>query len=151
MSRVLDAIGWNGYSFVVIIFLAVPSHPSLDLSRFLYHRNVKSIKPFVLEVEPGEFPISRVYEYDLEFDSIPEGFDDLLAAVLDDACSQEDAVAWLSFEGCFNFGSILTPDMEGEIYGVCAHGEEAVVALSDNSPQWSKISEKMKSYRNRII
>ncbi|MFI6994067.1 hypothetical protein [Nonomuraea wenchangensis] len=38
-------------------------------------------------------------------------------------------VAWLGFEGAFNFNDLLTPDTAHLVYGVCASGSPVELAL----------------------
>ncbi|MEV5560654.1 hypothetical protein AB0L44_44065 [Nonomuraea wenchangensis] len=88
----------------------------------------RQVKVYELEDEDDRLPGRRVTEYDLIFDEVPEQLPGYLEDCLGRVC-RLGVVAWLGFEGAFNFNNLLTPDIAHLVYGVCASGSPVALAL----------------------
>jgi hypothetical protein len=142
MSGVVDALWWNGVQAVITMFVIAPSAaaPSLDVT--LDEAIPGQVSYFELEDEDGMIGDFHLYSYDILFkEYLPEDLAGYLGELLRRG-SAAGELAWLAFEGSFDFNHLLTPDIADQIYGVCRRNEEPVVTLDKGhlrSQAWAEV------------
>ncbi|MBD3147457.1 hypothetical protein [Microbispora bryophytorum] len=151
MSRILDAMYSDGITPTVELFLVSPSGVAVDFTEAWGQCAPKRTRAYRLEDDRDALtPLSLVYEYDFEFEVLPEDLEKLLEACLRRACEHPGCVAWLAFEGSFHFDHILTESVADLIYGVCATGESPLVVLDDEPAARAALRDRMRAYRRRL-
>lgn len=149
MSRVRDALHWDGTSPRVSLFLASDGDPEIDFESAWTDPPARIERyDLVNDAEPGRAKV--VYEYDFDFETLPTDLVPQLEACLRTACRTPDSVAWLAFEGSFHFDHLLTDDIFDQIYGVCAFEESPLVVVDDNAVLSALLQERMADYRERL-
>ncbi|MEU6725856.1 hypothetical protein ABZ917_19310 [Nonomuraea wenchangensis] len=144
MSDIGEALMWDGVQCMISVFVVHTDEaaPSLD---FRSGQVVpRQVKVYELEDEDDRLPGRWVTEYDLIFDEVPEQLPGYLEACLRRAC-QVGVVAWLGFEGAFNFNHLLTPDIANLVYGVCASGSPVELALESEEragERWREVLQR---------
>jgi hypothetical protein len=149
MSRVREALHWDGFNARVSLFLVTRSDTEIDFSqawedcpqRVELHRLVD-------DSDPGRIRI--VYEYDFDFDTLPVNLTPQLEACMGTACRNPGSVAWLAFEGSFHFDHLLTNDVADQVYGLCAHGDVPLVVVEDEPESKALLEERLIGYRGRL-
>lgn len=150
MSRVLDAIAWDGVTPVVSLFLITAAQDAPDLASAWENDSVKLIKNYRLEDDRNTSNLPVVLEIDFELEAIPVGIKQDLESCLQLACDAPGSVAWLAFEGSFHFDHILTDTVADQIYGICATGDSPLVVLDDGPAGQAALRERMHAYRSRL-
>jgi hypothetical protein len=98
--------------------------------------------------DPGRIRV--VYEYDFDFDTLPVKLTPQLEACMSTACRNPGSVAWLAFEGSFHFDHLLTDDVAGQVYGLCAHGDVPLVVVEDEPESKALLEERLVNHRDRL-
>lgn len=139
VSRVSDALTWSGDRPVVSLFVVVdgkdkPIPPALEST----DSTAATVRTYHLEDEQNVLIGFSMYEYDLELDEIPPDLEAFLSELLRRACDI-GRVAWVGFEGSFDFEHLLVDEVADQIFGVCVCGSEPEVALKGSvldSDEW---------------
>ncbi|MFG1895501.1 hypothetical protein ACGFIP_15925 [Micromonospora zamorensis] len=134
-----------------VVSVFVPGTPAVS-PNFVYGGTAPTeVQTYSLEQEePGSFRYACVTEFDLVFDELPADLGGYLQACLSAACSASANVVWLGFEGSFHFDDILTEAVAPQVYGVCAPGDDPVVApdlATLRTPEWRSV---VASFRSRL-
>ena len=150
MNRVIESIYWDGITPVVSLFLASCADAAPDLGGAWGVDAPQRTKVYRLEDDRETATLRVVFEYDFEFETLPVNLKQCLENCLQMACAQNDAISWLAFEGSFHFDHILEESIANQIYGVCATGDEPVVALDDDEETRIALRERLRNYRMRL-
>ncbi len=150
MTRVLDALRWDGITPVVSMFVVSPSQVTADLAGMWHVDELQSLETYRLEDDRQGTNSTPVHEYDFQLATLPADLQQRLENCLRAACEIPGSVAWLAFEGSFHFDHLLTEDVAGQIYGVCASGESPVVVLDDEPASRRVLGEQLAVYRGRL-
>jgi hypothetical protein len=150
LSRVLDAIHWDGTTPMVSLFLVTSAEEAPDLTTAWGVDAPRQARAYRLEDDRPSATLPIVHEYDFEFETLPAGLEHDLKSCLHAACQRAGSVAWLAFEGSFHFDHILTTDVADQIYGICAFGDSALVVLDDAPTGRTALKERMHTYRIRL-
>jgi hypothetical protein len=111
MSRVREALHWDGFSPRVSLFLVSRSDTEIDFSRAWEDRPRQvALYRLVDDSDPGRIRV--VYEYDFDFDTLPVNLTPQLEACMSMACQTPGSVAWLALEGSFHFDHLLADDSQ---------------------------------------
>lgn len=154
VSRVTEALGWSGSGFTISLFLVAdaPEPPSLDFGSDTTCPS--SVHVYSLDDEKCMLGRLRVYEYDLQFNTLPTNLESYLEACLRQACDGSRRIAWLAFEGSFDFDFILADQVADQIYGVCVTDDEPTIALDDGvltSLSWKTRLAQLRRTLRRFI
>jgi len=150
MSRILDALGWSGAGFTVNLFVVTSASAPLPLGFETGTVHPTSVRTYVLEDENRVLGGLQTYEYDLQFETLPPALESYLGECLRQACSGSARVAWLAFEGSFDFGYILAEPVADQIYGICVAGGAPVVVLDDSTLGSSAWKDKLSRLREAV-
>ncbi|GIJ25060.1 hypothetical protein Vqi01_02220 [Micromonospora qiuiae] len=150
VSRVLDAICWDGTAPVVSLFVIPAVQEAPDFAMAWGDDVPRRTKTYCLEDDRPEPNLPPVCEYDFEFETMPVGLQQHLESCLRMACERAGSVAWFAFEGSFHFDHILTESVADQIYGICATGDSPLVVLDDEPDARAALSERMCTYRMRL-
>jgi len=131
MSRVTDALAWRGSGFIVSLFLVSRSAEPPDLDFVTSEVSLSSVRNYELERDDRDRDDPYVYEYDLYLEELPVNLEAFLSECLRRAC-EKGLVAWLGFEGSFDFGHLLTAEVADQTYGVCVAGSLPAIAIDDD-------------------
>ncbi|WP_440104827.1 hypothetical protein [Streptosporangium sp. H16] len=149
MSTVADALTWDGVRCVISVFVVTVAKtaPRVD---FRDGEVVPSaVRTYDLTADEDYLPGRHVFEYDLIFDDVPEELARYLEVCLRRAC-EGAVVAWLGFEGSFNYDYLLVPEVADQIYGVCAPGAPAELALEDEALVGERWREALQRYARAL-
>jgi hypothetical protein len=149
MSRVREALHWDGFSPRVSLFLVSRSDTEIDFLQAWQDRPRQvELYRLVDDSDPGRIRV--VHEYDFDFDTLPVNLTSQLEACMSTACRNPGSVAWLAFEGSFNFDHLLTDDVADQVYGLCAHGDVPLVVVEDEPESKALLKERLVDYRDRL-
>lgn len=149
MSGVREALHWDGFTPRVSLFLVSRSDTEIEFSQAWTDRPQRvKLYRLVDDSDPGRIRV--VYEYDFEFDTLPVNLTSQLEACMRTACVNPGSVAWLAFEGSFHFDHLLTDDVAGQVYGLCAHGDVPLVVVEDDPESKALLMERLVDYRSRL-
>jgi hypothetical protein len=150
MGRILEAIGWTGTGYTVILFVVTssPTPLSLDFETETVHPS--SVRIYILEDENQVLGGLHTHEYDLRFEELPRELGLYLGDCLRQACTGGAGFAWLAFEGSFNFDYILNDQVADQIYGICAAGSEPIVVLDDAIQASSAWKDELSRLREAV-
>jgi len=150
MSRIVDAIHWDGTTPMVSLFVVSSAQGATDFAGVWGDQVPRRIKTYrLVDDRPGaNSPL--VYEHDFEFELLPADLKLHLESCLRVACERAGSVAWLAFEGSFHFDHLLTESVADQIYGVCASGDSPLVLLDDDPIARAAVRERMRAYRSRL-
>jgi hypothetical protein len=149
MSRVREALHWDGFNPRVSLFVVSRGEVEIDFSRSWTDRP-KRIEVYRLVDDEEPKSISVVYEYDFDFDTLPVDLAPQLESCLSVACQNPGSVAWLAFEGSFHFEHLLTDDVADQIYGLCAYGDIPLVDVEDEVESRLLLKDRLVRYRDRL-
>lgn len=148
MSKVTDALAWDGVCVAVCIY-AVYEAGSVPPEFPCFSRDgvpFKAAASFRLEDEMEVLGGRNLVCYEVKLFELPAdlgGYLDFCAAAV--FCTGASFV-WMAFEGGFDFEHLLTDDVADQIYFACAAGGSSVMALDDailQSLGWrSEIAQK---------
>ncbi|MGW0859004.1 hypothetical protein [Streptomyces sp. NPDC002690] len=133
-----EAICWSGPA-VLSIFVLDPSEKPVPKSAFeLDGHAPSSVGTYRLEVDPGDKRFPEVWEYDLTFESLPGHLAEVGEKLLCRGTQQDSVVAWLAFEGIFNFDRLFSDTLFAQIYGYYMAGQKPVVVddATIRSSEW---------------
>lgn len=149
MSRVREALHWDGFNPRVSLFLVSSSDTEIDFSP-AWEDRPRRVERYRLvdDSDPGRTRI--VYEYDFDFDTLPVNLAPQLEACMSTACRNPGSVAWLAFEGSFHFDHLLADDVADQVYGLCAHGDVPLVVVEDEPESKALLEERLVDYRDRL-
>lgn len=139
MTRISDAILWNGSGAEVLLFVVFESE-SADIEKL---EHLTQTKAFWLEDSDGILKGRAICEFLGKFESYPADFENYLAKCLRIAISQGGQFAWFQFEASFDFDSCLSSDIADQIYGF---SDSSGITLTTNddviaSAGWRKLVE----------
>jgi hypothetical protein len=86
-------------------------------------------RTYALDDEDNVLSGRSVVEYDLVYNDVPPNLEVLLRRCLHAARASGAEVAWFGFEGSFDFGFLLSPEIANQIYAVI--DSEGVALASD--------------------
>jgi hypothetical protein len=149
MSRVREALHWDGFSPRVSLFLVSRSRTEIDFFQ-AWEDRPRQVKLYRLmdDSDPGRIRV--VYEYDFDFDTLPVNLTPQLEACMRTACQNPGSVAWLAFEGSFHFDHLLTDDVADQVYGLCAYGDVPLVFVEDELESKALLEARLVDYRDRL-
>ena len=135
MSRVIEAIHWDGVAPTVSIFGVSPADiaPKIDLVASPEFDGLTAIRVYEMEDDECRLGSARIFQFDLQFESLPTELEEFLTDRLDRLCKEHFLVSWLGFEGSFHYDHLLTEDAIDQVYGICIKGQRPVVCLDDES------------------
>lgn len=149
MSRVREALHWDGFNPRVSLFLVSGGDTEIDFSQAWEDRPRQvELYRLVEDSDPGRIRV--VHEYDFDFDTLPVDLTPQLQACLSTACRAAGSVAWLAFEGSFHFDHLLTDDIADQVYGLCAHGDAPLVVVEDEPESKALLKKRLAGYRERL-
>jgi hypothetical protein len=143
---VVDAIQWSGTGATVSLFVITSSAetPCVTMS---YGDAVPSrLKHYGLVDDEAVLVDRYVHEFDAEFIEVPSDLEAYLSTCLAEALESGGVVAWLAFEGSFDFLHLLTDDIATEIYGV-GDTDGVMVVLSQEQIRSSDWLVRVRSAR----
>jgi hypothetical protein len=149
MSRVREALHWDGFHPRVSLFLVSGSDAEIDFSP-AWEDLPQQVKLYRLVDDSDPGLIRVVHEYDFDFDTLPVNLTPQLEACMSTACRHPGSVAWLAFEGSFHFDHLLTDDVADQVYGLCAHGDVPLVVVEDEPESKALLEERLADYRDRL-
>ncbi|MFD6425705.1 hypothetical protein [Streptomyces sp. NPDC060198] len=116
-NEIEEAICWSGPA-ALSIFVLDPNENPVPESAFEFDGHMpSSVGTFRLKIDPQDKRFPEVWECDLTFESLPEDLAEFGEKCLRRATQQDSAVAWLAFEGIFNFDRIFSDTLFAQIYG----------------------------------
>jgi hypothetical protein len=151
VKKLLEAVSWSG-SDVVLSLFEVGSIDSISRPPVLAgEAGAVTVVSFYLEDPDRDLGAAReVYEHDLTFAAVPDGFQTLVRRLLEAAIDGGAEVAWFGFEGSFSFEHLLTRDVASMVYGV-ADGAGVQLAFDDARRESSEWESQIALYRERFV
>ncbi|MEU2156534.1 hypothetical protein ABZ532_16195 [Streptomyces sp. NPDC019396] len=151
MSRLLKALCWDDDETVISLFAAAPSAEPIDLTFDIDGCSPDRITTYHLE--DVEFILNglQVVEYDLSFVTLPAALGPYLESCLEQVCERGARVAWLGFEGSFDYDNLLTDSVARMLYGVAAQSQPTVLMLDDDLRDGSEWPKILHSYRSKLL
>lgn len=149
MGSVSDAIQWTGTSAIVSLFVVAPSSVTPHVK--MTHRATSpfQVRSYELVDDEVVLPERCVHEFDAEFGDVPRDLESYLHDCLAEALEAGGLVAWLGFEGSFDFHHLLTDDIATEIYGV-GDVEGISVVLSEDQIRSRDWLDRVRSARAKL-
>jgi hypothetical protein len=146
MGGVVDAIQWGGTGATVSLFVITSSAdtPRVTMSHGAAVPN--RVRHYGLVDDEAVLINQYVHEFDAEFLQVPSELESYLSTCLTEALEVGCVVAWLAFEGSFDFLHLLTDDIATEIYGV-GDADGVMVVLSQEQIQSSDWLVRVRSAR----
>ena len=117
---------------MVSLFVLVASEDRPDLRMTDGPAVPSAVRHYRLEDEGDVLRGLCLHEFDAMFDEVPAGLEAALLWLLAEALKGGGFVAWLGFEGSFDFGHLLTDDIATEVYGV---GDQSGVDVALSAEQ----------------
>ncbi|MBK6727212.1 MAG: hypothetical protein IPG63_08145 [Xanthomonadales bacterium] len=131
MGSIADAIAWSGSGATLSMFVVSTESSLLDLAALPLEPAPTQTQTYVLDDEDDVLSERRVVEYDLSFRDVPPNIEALITRCLQAARAAGAEVAWFGFEGSFDFGYLLSPEIANQIYAVM--DSEGVSLASDET------------------
>ncbi len=150
MGRFLKALCWDDDETVISLFAAAPSAEPFDLAFDIDGCSPDRIATYHLEDDERVLTDLQVIEYDLSFSALPAPLAPYLEACLEQVCVRGARVAWLGFEGSFDYDRLLTDSVARMLYGVAAQGQPTVLMLDDDLRAGSAWPRILDSYRSKL-
>jgi hypothetical protein len=149
MGGVSDAIQWTGTSAIVSLFVVSRSAATPRVT--MAHRTTtpSHLRSYQLIDEEVTLADQYIHEFDAEFDDVPTNLESYLHDCIAEALQAGGRVAWLGFEGSFDFHHLLTDDIATEIYGV-GDVDGVAVVLSDDQIRSRDWLDRVRSARSRL-
>lgn len=149
MGGVSDAIQWTGTSAIVSLFVVSRSAASPRVT--MVHRTTtpSDLRSYQLIDEEVALAGEYIHEFDAEFDHVPTELESYLHDCIAEALQAGGRVAWLGFEGSFDFHHLLTDDVATEIYGV-GDVDGVAVVLSEDQIRSRDWLDRVRSARSRL-
>ena len=128
-GTIADALAWSGSGATLSMFVVSKCSSLLDPTAPSLEPVPIRTRKYVLDDEDNVLAGCHVVEYDFVFAEVPPNLDTFLSCCLHAARASGAEVAWFGFEGSFDFGCLLTPDIANQIYAVM--DSEGVALASD--------------------
>ncbi len=144
MEEIAEALTWDGVRCVISVFVVTTAEAAPQVNFRDGEVTPSQVKVYDLTADEDYLPGRHVFEYDLIFDAVPEELEAYLEVCLRRAC-EGAVVAWLAFEGSFSYDYLLAPEVAGQIYGICAPGARAELALEGEvlaSERWRETLQR---------
>jgi len=115
---VAEAITWSGTAATVCAFAAFRGGPTLEPAALARSVGASEVRTYYMEDEDHVLGDLDVWEVDVDYASVPVDLEGHLASVLRRLVEAGGLVAWLGFEGSFDFEHVLAEDVSNQVYGV---------------------------------
>jgi hypothetical protein len=148
MGRIADALAWSGSGVTLSMFVVFASGSLLELETPSLEPSSIRTRTYALDDDDNVLAGRRVVEYDFAFVAVPPNLDLLLTRYLQAARASGAEVAWFGFEGSFDFGRLLTPEIANQIYAVI--DSEGIALASDATLSSSTWRERIVRARKRV-
>ena len=129
MGTIASALAWSGSGATLSMFVVWKESSFLDPAALSLEPVPTKTRTYALDDEDNVLMGRRVVEYDFAFGEVPPHLEALLTRCLDAARAKGAEVAWFGFEGSFDFGYLLSPEIANQIYAVM--DSEGVSLASD--------------------
>lgn len=129
MGAIADALAWSGSGATLSMFVVSKGSSLLDPAALSLEPVPIRTRTYALDDEDNVLSGRSVVEYDLVFAEVPTSLEVLLTRCLHAARASGAEVAWFGFEGSFDFGCLLSPEIANQIYAVI--DSEGVALASD--------------------
>jgi hypothetical protein len=141
MGSIPDALEWSGSGATISLFLVTEAStpPALDAD---FKIQPPRSRTYHLEDEGARLPGRNVFEYDFVFSGLPPDYESTFCGLLDSARRAGALVAWLGFEGSFDFEFLLSPEIANQVYGLV---DSEGVAIADDATLHSA------DWRERVV
>jgi hypothetical protein len=147
MSRLIDAISWDGQTVSLILVGLWPHGTQPQLSAPTGVTAPDEIRRYELEDSQGFTPDFHCVELDLVFSSLPDDVEQVVNAWLRVAVDSGATLTWFAFEGSFDFEHLLTPDVADQVFGV-ADAVGVSTALDDAHREGEAWTTRLAEARN---
>ncbi|MET4158145.1 hypothetical protein [Agromyces sp. PvR057] len=138
MTRLIEAISWNGLDVELILFGIWPARRPEANPHLAAQPVPNSLRTYAMEDLDDHLPSRDCFEYDLVFEAVPDDLESTVTAWLQAAIAAGAEIAWFAFEGSFHFEHVLTPDVASHVYAI-ADSTGVHLGLDDdmrNSTNW---------------
>jgi hypothetical protein len=149
MGAVSDAIQWTGTSAIVSLFVVTRSTVTPNVTMVHHAASPTQVRRYQLANEEVALVDQHIHEFDAEFGEVPRDLEAYLNSCLAEALHAGGLVAWLGFEGSFDFNHLLTDDIATEIYGV-GDVDGIAVVLSDDQIRSHAWLDRVRSARSKL-
>lgn len=131
MGTIADALAWSGSGATLSMFVVSKGSALLDLATLSLEPAPIRTRTYALDDEGNVLFGRSVVEYDLAYAEVPPNLEVLLTRCLHAARAAGAEVAWFGFEGAFDFGCLLSPEIANQIYAVI--DSEGLALASDST------------------
>lgn len=129
MGTIADALAWSGSGAMLSMFVVSKGSLLLDPATLSLEPVPIRTRSYSLDDEDNVLSGRSVVEYDFAYADVPPNLEVLLTRCLHAARASGAEVAWFGFEGSFDFGCLLSPEIANQIYAVI--DSEGVAIASD--------------------
>lgn len=145
MSKVVDAINWDGIFTNILLYAAwkKPNKPSPLHFEIQGERESITIDPFVLDDETNHFPEYSIALYELRLQKNPPNFEETLRSILTASNVPGVSISWMMYDGIFSYDRLFDDVFASSIYGISSKlTGGAILTLEDDiieSEQWKSL------------
>lgn len=118
MGTIDEALTWSGSGATLSMFVVYKGSFTLDPETLSLEPAPIHTRSYALDDEEEVLAGRSVVEYDFVYADVPPNLEDLLLRCLHAARASGAEVAWFGFEGSFDFGCLLGPEIATQIYAV---------------------------------